>query len=83
MADLMRDVKGETSEWIHDKFPQLWSFKWQAGYGAFSVSASTKAEVVGYNKRQREHHQRVTFQDEFRRLLDKYEVKYDDAYLWD
>ncbi len=83
ISDLMKLVKGKTSEWIHNKFPTLRAFQWQAGYRAFSVSPSHKEAVVNYIATQREHHEKVTFQDEFRRLLDKYQVTYDEAYLWD
>lgn len=83
MSDLMRDVKTETSEWIHKKFPRLRLFQWQTGYGAFSVSASHKLDVVKYIESQEERHRTVSFQDEFRRLLERYEVKFDEAYLWD
>jgi len=54
-----------------------------SGYGAFSVSQSHREIVTQYIKRQREHHQRFTFQDEYLRLLQVYQVKYDEAYLWD
>ncbi len=83
MSDLMRAVKGKSSEWVHERFPHLQAFKWQGGYGAFSVSASHKVKTINYIKNQAEHHRTVTFQDEFRTLLDRYEVTYNEAYLWD
>ncbi len=83
IADLMKVVKGKTSEWIHGRFPNLRVFQWQGGYGAFSVSPSHKEAMVHYIATQQEHHKTVSFQDEFRRLLEIYKVTYDEAYLWD
>ncbi len=55
----------------------------QSGYGAFSVSQSGVAEVVKYIQEQQEHHRRKTFQEEYREFLRRYEVAYDERYLWD
>ena len=59
------------------------SFYWQGGYGAFSVSHSALAEVRDYIRRQREHHQRLSFQEEFRAFLRRYEIEFDERYVWD
>lgn len=83
MADLMREVKSKTSEWIHKKFSALRAFEWQGGYVAFSVSPSHKDDIVGYIERQQEHHQNVTFEEEFLRLLKNSKVAYNEAHLWD
>lgn len=83
MANLMKEVKGETSEWIHNKFPGMRAFQWQGGYGAFSVSPSHRDDVVRYIASQEQHHQKVSFQEEFLRLLNLYKVDYNEAYLWD
>ncbi|NMC34170.1 MAG: transposase, partial [Veillonellaceae bacterium] len=58
-------------------------FRWQAGYGAFSVGQSQVSRVVAYIARQREHHRRRTFQEEFRAFLERYRVSYDERYVWD
>ena len=58
-------------------------FHWQNGYGAFSVSQSNVGEVREYIRTQQEHHRVVTFQEEFRRFLKRYEVEYDERYVWD
>ena len=58
-------------------------FQWQAGYGAFSVSQSQSAALERYIARQEVHHRRVSFQDEFRTLLDRHQIAYDERYLWD
>ena len=57
--------------------------QWQAGYGAFSVSQSNAAQVAHYIKTQREHHQRLSYRDEFVAFLAKHQITYDDRYLWD
>jgi hypothetical protein len=58
-------------------------FYWQGGYGAFSVGQSGVDELRQYIRVQREHHRRVSFQDEFRAFLRRYEIEYDEQYVWD
>ena len=58
-------------------------FHWQNGYGAFSVSQSKVAGTIDYIGRQTEHHRRVSFQDEFRQFLKRYDIEYDERYVWD
>ena len=82
VSEMLRKIKANSSHWLHLNFPQLKQFKWQSGYGAFSVSESQKAGVHNYIKNQKEHHERHSFQDEFRRLLEKYSVPYDPQYIW-
>jgi hypothetical protein len=61
----------------------LSEFSWQAGYGAFTVSHSAIPEVKAYVANQAEHHKKMTFQDEFRALLRKHGIEFDEKYLWD
>lgn len=61
----------------------LRNFYWQDGYGAFSVNPSEIDKVILYIDQQQEHHQKVTFQDEYRTFFKKYKVEYDERYLWD
>jgi putative transposase len=75
-------LKGASSRWIRMTFPDLEAFGWQEGYGAFTVSKSALPKTMSYVARQRERHLRQTFQDEFRGLLDRHEVEYDERYLW-
>ena len=75
-------LKGGSSVLIHKNFPALAAFQWQDGYGAFTVSKSNLPEVIQYVEGQREHHRKKTFQEEYRALLDKHGVKYDERYLW-
>jgi Transposase and inactivated derivatives len=83
IAELIRDVKKASSGMLHDRSAALRDFHWQAGYGAFSISPSHVAAVTSYIRNQEEHHRRVGFQDEYRRLLKKYEIEYDERYVWD
>jgi REP element-mobilizing transposase RayT len=82
LADLLRDVKAGTSKWVHDNFPEDHAFACQAGYGAFSVSVSNLAQVKRYRE-QAEHHRRISYQDEFRALLRKHGLEWDERYVWD
>jgi REP element-mobilizing transposase RayT len=83
VSKAMQLLKGGSSHWIHDTFPELSSFGWQDGYGAFTVSQSAMEDTKRYIQRQREHHQSRTFKDEYLAFLRKYEVEYDERYLWD
>ena len=58
------------------------TFAWQDGYGAFTVSKSQLPDVLRYVEGQREHHRRQTFQEEYRALLDRHGIDYDEKYLW-
>ena len=76
ISSLIADLKRDSSKWIKKQDPSLFGFRWQGGYGVFSVSSSHVAN-------QDAHHQHETFRDEFRRLLGKYSVEYDERYVWD
>jgi len=81
VADFLRDVKSVSSGWMHREFPRLRDVTWQDGYAAFSVSASATPAVVDYIQNQRVHHQRLSFQEEFRLLLEKHGIEFDERYL--
>jgi putative transposase len=83
VAPLIRDMKSISSSWIHSEFPTRGGFGWQAGYGAFSVSESNLEAVRQYIQNQAEHHRQRTFQDEFRWLLRKHRIAWDERYVWD
>jgi len=84
VANLIRDLKKESSKWVKMKeSPFLTDFHWQAGYGVFSVSPSHLRSLKKYIANQKEHHASETYQDELRRLLQKYNVEYDERYVWD
>jgi len=83
IADFVRELKRESSKWLKTKTADLAAFQWQQGYGAFSISPAHVEQLRTYIARQEEHHRKETFQDELRRILGKYGVKYDERYLWD
>jgi len=83
IANLVRDVKKASSSMLHGRDVALRDFHWQNGYGAFSISPSHVEALKRYIENQEEHHRRETFQDEFRRLLRKYAVEFDERYVWD
>jgi REP element-mobilizing transposase RayT len=75
-------LKGSSSTWIHETFPDLTQFQWQDGYGAFTVSKSQLPEVIHYVAHQRDHHHDRTFQEEYRAFLEKHGIEYDERYVW-
>jgi REP element-mobilizing transposase RayT len=75
-------IKGGSSAWIHETFPNMKRFAWQDGYGVFSVSKSNIPEVVDYIRGQREHHRTRTFQEEYIAFLKRHEIQYDERYVW-
>lgn len=75
-------VKGGSSRWIHEEFPHLGDFGWQDGFGVFSVCKSHSQKVIEYIKRQREHHDSQTFEEEYVELLRLHEIDYDERYLF-
>jgi putative transposase len=83
LADVVMETKRGTSKWIKTKGPQFAMFQWQNGYGAFSISQSAVGEVTNYISDQVEHHRMMTFQEEFRKFLQRYEIEYDERYVWD
>jgi REP element-mobilizing transposase RayT len=83
LADFVRELKRDSSKWLKTKSHELADFHWQDGYGAFSISPSHVEALRRYIANQRAHHEKESFQDEFRRLLKKYGVEYDERYVWD
>src|SRR5262245_64184733 len=75
------DLKGGSSLWIHTEFPELRGFEWQDGYGAFTVSKSAVLDVQRYIQNQREHHRKMSFQEEYLEFLKKHGIDYDERYL--
>ena len=83
VADIVEKVKVSSSLWIKEIDPKYAGFHWQRGYGTFSVGASGKDALVKYVENQEEHHRTRTFQDEYRALLTKYGIEWDERYVWD
>lgn len=82
IADVLRDIKANSSGWIHDRFPALSKIAWQTGYAAFTVSKSQIEVVQRYIANQEAHHQKVTAQEELIALLKAHEIEFDERYLW-
>jgi REP element-mobilizing transposase RayT len=82
-AKLLEDVKKISSQWIKTKGKQYEKFYWQNGYGIFSVNPTEIGRVVKYIDNQFEHHKKHTFQNELVGFLNKYDMEYDERYLWD
>ncbi len=82
-ADLVREVKRGSSLWIKEKNKDLADFHWQDGYGVFSLSPSHVEALTAYISDQEAHHAAESYQDEFRRLLDKYGLECDEIHMWD
>ena len=83
LSDLMRDVKNNTTNFINEKKWLPGKFTWQEGYGAFSYSHSQLNNVYQYILNQEEHHKRQTFKEEYLALLNKYEIPYDEKFLFE
>ena len=83
IADLVEEVKTGSSKWIKTKGREFRNFHWQKGYGAFSISPRHVEPLRQYIAKQEEHHRMESFQDEFRRLLTKYGLEWDERYVWD
>ena len=83
IAKFIEGIKRPSSQWIKTKGQMYQKFSWQNGYGAFSVSSSRVDSVKRYIAGQKEHHRTVTFQEEFLEFLRKYDVQFDERYLWD
>ena len=83
VPELIGDIKRDSSSWIKKQDASFSNFYWQKGYGAFSIGQSQIETVVNYIKRQKEHHAKQDFKDEFRAILKKYEIDFDERYVWD
>jgi hypothetical protein len=83
VGDLIKQIKANSSKWIKTKRENLWNFCWQRGYGAFSISPVHMQVISSYIANQEMHHKKITFEDELRRLIKKYDVAYDEHYLFD
>src|SRR6266404_3827497 len=83
IAEIVYEVKRGSSKWIKTQGSEFGKFHWQNGYGAFSISQSHVEQVKRYLAGQERHHRRVTFQDEFREFLRRYEVEFDEGFVWD
>ena len=83
VSDALRDIKANSSKWVHETKPDMWRFGWQDGFSAFSVSKSQVESVQNYIRRQKEHHRQSDFKSELLGLLDKHEIEFDERFIWD
>jgi putative transposase len=83
ISKLMEEIKKSSSIWIKDKDENCRNFLWQAGYGAFSLGQSQLPRLLQYIDNQHEHHRKQSFEEELIELLQRYQVDYDERYLWD
>jgi REP element-mobilizing transposase RayT len=81
-SQVAKFLKGDSSKWIHEQFPELRNFAWQDGYGVFSVSRSEIGRVTKYIQDQRKHHEKQTFEEEYVALLKLHGIEYDDRFLF-
>lgn len=82
ISDLLQDIKGSSSVWINQKGFVKGKFSWQEGYGAFSYSKSHVDNVIEYIKNQEIHHRKKSFIEEYRDFLEKFEVDFDERYIF-
>jgi putative transposase len=83
ISDLMREIKKCSTEFIKEKVFTKSKFKWQEGFGSFSVSKNDLDRVIAYIMNQKEHHKKVRFKNEYLKLLKDYEVDFNEMYLFE
>jgi len=82
ISEMLQRIKGHSSKWMNSKQGNGKLFKWQSGYGLFTVSHSQIDQVKKYVANQHIHHKTMSFKDELRILLNKHEVEFDEKYIW-
>ncbi len=83
ISEILRIVKTNSSKWINQNSYVNGKFSWQEGYGAFSYSRSQRDNVIQYIVKQEEHHEKRTFKEEYLDLLQKFEIKFDNHYVFE
>ena len=83
VSDFVRTLKSNSSKSIHETWQRLAQFAWQDGYGAFTVSPSNVEPVRTYILNQPEHHRRISFQEEYLKLLERHSVEFDPRYVFE
>jgi len=83
ISEVVRELKRASTKWIKNKYQGLKLFHWQNGYGSFSISPAHLKLVREYIEKQIEHHRGISFKEEFRKIVEKYNIKYDERYVWD
>lgn len=83
VSTLIEKIKTGSSKWIKIKSNELKSFSWQSGYGVFSIGTSQIQVVKIYIENQKNHHKKLSFEEELRDLFQKYQIEFDERYVWD
>ncbi len=83
IADTVGHVKSNSSKWMKTKGSRLSNFNWKSGYGAFSVGQTDRDRIKNYILTQKTHHERLSFQDEFREMLKRAGIEIEERYVWD
>lgn len=83
LSELVGDIKRNSSRWIKTKGKEFAGFGWQDGFAAFSVGQTQVPMIKSYFAKQKEKHGTQRFEDEMRQFFDKYEIEYDERYVWD
>ncbi len=81
ISDFVRELKSNSSKWVHETFPELKYFQWQDGYSVFSVSHSGLDKVIEYIQKQQEHHEKMDFKEEMKAFLKKHGIEYNEQYI--
>jgi len=81
LADMMRDLKANSSRWVHETFPERRDFGWHDGYAAFTVSVKGVPKVKDYIARQEEHHRVTSYREELKSFLEAHDIPFDERYL--
>jgi putative transposase len=83
LSDVMEKVKANSSKWINEKRFIPGKFEWQRGYGGFTYSRSQRNDVIQYIMNQEKHHKSKTFREEYLKMLKKFEMGYDERYVFE
>ena len=83
LSDLVREIKKSSNSFIREKDFTRYHFQWQEGFGAFSYSHSQITDVIKYIERQKDHHKKKTFKEEYLAFLNAFEIEFKDEYLFE
>jgi REP element-mobilizing transposase RayT len=82
-SKLVKEIKSNSSKWVKTQDLRYKDFYWQDGYAVFSVSQSKSSNLINYIENQKDHHSKISFQDEYRNLLEVNKIPFDEKYIWD
>lgn len=83
LADIMEKLKANSSKWINDNKFVMGHFEWQRGYGGFSYSKSQRDRVIKYIMNQEKHHSKLTFKEEYMKMLKDFDIRFENQYLFE